>query len=294
MRNVRLLLGGLALAAVMTLGVACSTGETDTPVGEDSTGLGSVGASNTGTLGDLTVAEVAALRGSMAPSMAQGGNGQHGIWVTGLGKVTLEPDQALLNLGVEVRADTVEAARAEAAVAMTGIIDALKARGIDDKDIQTSYFNISPEYTYQEVLENGRHYRKQVLTGYRVNNTVNAKIRDLDIVGVTIDEVAQAGGDATRVNNIGFIVEDTGAAQIQAREIAVLDLIAKADQFASLTGVTRGNLLFITESSAPMPVVKDFARIEAAPSADSIVTPISAGEVQVRVSVQAVFAIGSQ
>ena len=177
---------------------------------------------------------------------------------------------------------------------MTGIIEALRARGIADEDIQTRFFNISPEYTYQEILEDGRRYSKQVLTGYRVSNGVTAKIRDLDILGATIDEVVQAGSDTTRVNSIRFTVEDTAADQIQAREGAVLDALAKANQFATLTGVTRGNLLFITESGSRMPVVNDFARIESAAFADSAVTHITAGELELQVSVQVVLAIGSQ
>jgi uncharacterized protein YggE len=283
-KRVRWLFAGLTLAVVLLLGAACDTEATASPA---NTG-------GMGTLGNLTSAELAAFAGSIAPALGQlSGNQQAGIWVTGLGKVTLDPDLALLSLGVEVRADTVEAARAEAAAAMTGIIEALRAKGVADKDIQTRFFNISPEYTYQEIYEDGRRYNKQVLTGYRVSNTVTAKIRDLNIVGATIDEVVLAGGDATRINSIHFTVEDTSAALVQARESAVLDALAKADQFATLTGVTRGNLLFITESGGSMPVVQDFARMEAAAFADSAATPISAGELELQVSVQVVFAIGS-
>ena len=132
------------------------------------------------------------------------------------------------------------------------------------------------------------------MTGYRVTNTGSAKVRDMDILGETIDEVVLAGGDATRINSIRFTVEDPSAAQVQARESAVMDALAKADQFATLTGVTRGSLLFITESGGGVPVVLDFARMEAAAFADSIATPISVGELEVQVSVQMVFAIGSQ
>ncbi len=288
MKRAKWLLVSLTLAVAVMLGVACSSEATGSPqVGANTSGIG--------TLGNLTSAELAAFAGSIAPALGQiSGNQQAGIWVTGLGKVTLDPDLALLSLGVEVRADTVEAARAEAAAAMTGMIEALKARGSADKDIQTRFFNISPEYTYQEIYEDGRRYNKQVLTGYRVSNTVTAKIRDLDIVGATIDEVVQAGGDATRIQSIRFTVEDSSAANTQARESAVLDALAKADQFATLTGVARGNLLFITEIGSSMPSVRTIDGMEAAALADSFTTPISAGELELQVSVQAVFAIGSQ
>ncbi|MFH1559991.1 MAG: SIMPL domain-containing protein [Chloroflexota bacterium] len=292
MKRAKWLLAGLTLTVVLLLGAACDTGAAaTTPQEGNSTG----GTNNIGNLVNLTSAELAAYAGSLTSALGQMGDYQQaGIWVTGLGRVTLEPDLALLSLGVEARADTVEVARAEAAEAMTGIINALKARGIADKDIQTRYFNISPEYTYQEVYENGGRYGKQVLTGYRVSNTVTARVRDLDIVGATIDDVVLAGGDATRINSIQFTVEDSSVAQTQTRENAVLDALAKADQFATLTGVSRGALLFITESGGGIPVVRDFAKMEAVPSSDSAVTPISAGEMEIQVSIQAVFAIGSQ
>ena len=172
--------------------------------------------------------------------------------------MTIEPDLALLNLGVESKAETVEAARAEAAAAMTNIIEVLRARNIADEDIQTRFFNISPEYTFEEVLENGRLHSKQVLSGYRVTNNVIVKVRDINILGVTIDEVVQAAGDATRIQSIQFAAEDTSIAQTQAREKAVMDAFAKAEEFVGVA---------------------------------SAVTPINVGELEIQVNVQALFAI---
>jgi uncharacterized protein YggE len=286
MERITRLLIGLVLTSAMLLGAACDTGS---PVKANANGTGTLG-----TLGSFNSNELVAFANSIAPALGQvGGSQQAGIWVTGLGKVTLAPDMALLSLGVEVKADTVETARSEAAAAMTGIVEAIRDLGIANRDIQTRYFDISPEYTYQEVYEHGRRYNKQKLTGYRVSNTVTAKIRNLDDVGATIDDVVRAGGDATRINSIQFTVDDPSAAQVQARENAVLDTLAKADQFATLTGVTRGNLLFISESSSSKPQARSFEAMNAGAFADSAVTPVSAGELELQVSVQAVFAIGS-
>ena len=120
-----------------------------------------------------------------------------------------------------------------------------------------------------------------------------SKISALEVVGTTRDDVVDVGGDAIRINSIQFIVEDASAARVQARENAVLDALAKADQFATLTGVTRGNLLFITESNGSVPQARSFVGMEAAAFADSAVTPISAGELELQISVQVVFAIGN-
>ena len=77
------------------------------------------------------------------------------------------------------------------------------------------------------------------------------------------------------------------------REQAVLDAMAKAQQFASLTGVALGQLVFISESGSGRAIAQDFARVEfamAAPLA-AAQTSISGGELELKMNVQAVFAI---
>ena len=277
-----------AAATALVVGVACSSGEAAVTPAPDGSGA-PAGAG-------VELAPASAVAGSelyAALQRAQSGVSQSGIWVTGEGTIALEPDLALLNLGVEATAGTVAEARGEAASAMDAIVAALKAQGVEDRDIQTRFFNISPRYEYQEVLEEGFRRGKQVLVGYVVNNSASVKIRDLDSVGRVIDEVADAGGDVTRINGISFTVDDTKPFMVTLREQAVGDALARAQQFADLTGVTLGELLFITEATGGAPVISDFAeeafavRALAAPT-----TQISGGELELRVSVRAVFGIG--
>ena len=128
--------------------------------------------------------------------------------------------------------------------------------------------------------------------GYRVTNTVNVKVRDLEAMGAIIDEVSTAGGDLTRINSIRFTVEDTDQLATQAREAAVKQAMEKAQQFAQLTGVTLGKLAYIAEVGANVPVVRDFAFEERVATASAAPpTPISQGEMEITVTVQALFAI---
>jgi len=83
-----------------------------------------------------------------------GGSGARpvsGIWVSGQGQVSAEPDLALLRLGVEAFASTVAEARTDGATAMGQVLDVLAAQGVEDRDIQTSFFNINARYTSHEV-----------------------------------------------------------------------------------------------------------------------------------------------
>ena len=90
-----------------------------------------------------------------SPAASQSGASQSGIWVSGEGSVTLEPDLATLGLGVESRGETVSDAIAEASTAMDAVLGALRGQGIEDRDVQTRNFNVWPEYEYQEVMQDG-------------------------------------------------------------------------------------------------------------------------------------------
>jgi uncharacterized protein YggE len=271
-------MGALAviMAAALGAGVACSNGN-GTPVGASGVG----------------VDELARALSAGVANGSGDGSGQTGIWVIGEGAVAIEPDLALLTLGVDATGDTVAEARDVTATAMDAIIKALKARGVQDKDIQTQSFNIFPMYEFLEIVEDGRRTGRQVLTGYRVSNTAAVKIRDLDNFGEIIDEVAKAGGNETRINGISFTVEDTSALEVELRESAVADALTKADHLAELSGVDRERLVFLTQLGSTSG--RDFsggvadigiARSLAAPS-----SPVSGGELELTLRVQAVFEI---
>ncbi len=293
MKRIKWLAAIVGMGALLALGIACtgtSTATSSPPGG--SVPSGSTGIPEGAPAPSKFSEPISVLSQYPGFVASQTGSSQRGIWVTGLGKVMVEPDLALLNLGIESRAKTVAEANAKAASAMNAIIDALKAHGVAEKDIQTQYFNIRPQYEYTEVSEGGIRTRRQVLVGYTVSNNVAAKIRDLTSIGTVIDDVATAGGDLTRINGISFTVEDTTPLMIQARELAVKDAMAKAQQFADLTGVTLGRLVYIAESGGGTPIVKDFAAraMEVIP-APAAPTPISGGELEIQLTVQAVFDI---
>ena len=265
---------------VLALGLACSGSSTPTPGGNASAN----GTTLTGGVPQFTVTGGQEVSGAI-PTLY--GGQQSGIWVNGIGRVTVTPDLGLLDLGVEARATTVAEARDQAATAMTSIMNVLADAGIEERDIRTQFFNIQPEYVWNETK------RQQEIVGYRVTNTVNVKVRDLEAMGALIDQVATAGGDLTRINSIRFTVEDTDQFATQAREAAVKQAMEKAQQFAQLTGTTLGKLAYIAESGASVPVVRDFAFEERAVAAAAAPpTPISQGEMDITVTVQAVFAIG--
>ncbi|MBI2836478.1 MAG: SIMPL domain-containing protein [Chloroflexi bacterium] len=214
---------------------------------------------------------------------SQGAGQQQGIWVNGEGTVTVVPDIAILRLGIEAQETTVAQAQSRASEAMNRVMNALKGRGVAEKDIQTQRFSI------QRVTRFEPRDQREVLVGYRVTNTVTAKIREIDKAGQIIDAVAEAGGDLTRIDGISFSVDKPEAFMEEARGKAMADAKAKAQQLAQLGGVSLGKATYIAESGRfPPPIPLAFAEGRLAAAAP---TPISAGEMEITLSVQVVYEI---
>lgn len=209
---------------------------------------------------------------------------QEGIWVSGQGKVTVVPDIASLRLGIEAEGDNVSIARDQAAEAMESVMTALTENGVAENDIKTQYFSI------HRITQWDRETEQEVVTGYRVINMVTAKVRDIDQIGTVIDAVADAGGDLTRVDSIGFTVDDPSIYYDEAREEAMAEARDKAEQLAELAGVTLGNATYISEGSQAPPITRSGYAMDVAEEME-VETPVSPGEMEISLTVQVVYAI---
>jgi len=211
-----------------------------------------------------------------------------GIWVTGEGKVSVVPDVAILNLGVEAQEETVAEAQQQAAEAMEAVMAVLDEYGIAEKDIQTQRFRIRPvkEWTRDE---------EEILIGYRVTNTVTVKVRNIENTGTIIDAAATAGGDYIRINSISFTIDEPTEYYEEVREKAMADAQAKAEQLAKLGGISLGKPTYINEGGVYFPVPRDFYQESGAPPvpAPTPTTPISPGEDEISLTVQVVYSIES-
>lgn len=241
-------------------------------------------------LTEREVDDVGAQPSAMTMSANAGLGGQTGIWVSGEGKASVEPDIAILSLGVEARGEAVADANGAAVDAMNAVMASLRANGVAERDIQTRNFNIWPEYSNELVEKAGQTVERSVVSGYRVSNELTVKARDLDKVGEIINGAIVAGGDSIRFQNLRFTVEDTSALMPDLREMAITDAREKAEHTATVAGVNLGKLLYLSESgaSAGGPEAAFDTRMYAmAASAPAI----SQGEIEISLSVRAAFAI---
>jgi uncharacterized protein YggE len=220
---------------------------------------------------------------STVDTAGAGTGGQNaGIWVSGEGKSTAVPDVAVLSLGVQAQENTVALAQDETSAAMSAVIAALKDGGVADSDIQTQQYYIMPIWT------TSRDTGEQTLAGYRVTNTVTAKIRQVAATGDIIGAVAVAGGNYTTINGISFTVDDPVPYQRTARQAAMADAQSRAKTLADAAGVKLGAPTYINESGGGRPVIDvPVPKAGEAPSPP----PISPGEATITVDVQVVYSI---
>lgn len=212
------------------------------------------------------------------------------ITVSGTGEASAKPDLAIIGLTVLRTAPTAGAGMEDANKAMAEVIEAVKALGIESRDLQTSGFQISPQYVYDNGQDGTQVPPK--LVGYEVRNTVSVRIRDLAKIGAVLDKAVSLG--VNEGNGIQFTIDDASALRTEARRKAVADAAMTAETLAEAAGVTLGFVVSIDVSSdamPPVPMALQMARMASpAPKAQSDMA-VESGENTVNASVQMVFAI---
>ena len=231
-------------------------------------------------IGALIVA-VAALSVRSGPAVgapsADGEPALHTITVTGTGSVTRVPDVARVSVGVSVTKASVKGARDSAGKSMQAVIAAIKAMGIDEKDIKTISIDLSPEYSNSSTPK---------IVGYRMSQQLQITVRDLDKAGDVVDTATAKG--ATEVNGLWFEVDDPASSMDEARAAAITQARTSAQKMAAAAGVSLGGGVSISESvaSVPGPYYYGAAAFDAA-----ALTPVERGTQDVQATVTVIFEI---
>lgn len=187
----------------------------------------------------VTAIVVRAGAGSAPPAAPVGAGSVAGprdtVTVVGEGTQNATPDNALLTLGVQPRrgsaGDALNAANSE----MTSLLNAIKAQGVQDADIQTTGLGVNQQ-------SNG-----YVVTGYQAYNTVNVKIHHLVNVPAVMAAAQHAVGDDIQLNGITLLLSDNTNQMKSARQIAMNAAAARAREWASLAGRHLGKVLSVSE-----------------------------------------------
>jgi uncharacterized protein YggE len=228
---------------------------------------------------------LAVLSGCAAPAApAQPASNQpsHTISVTGSGLAFGAPDIAVAQIGVQSRNPDAAAALDEANAKMTAIMGVLKELGVADKDVQTSDFSVFA----QQDIDPQTGQAKGTIT-YVVDNTVSITMRDLTKVGQVLGQVVAAG--ANNIYGVSYTVSDQSKLEAEARDKAMADARARAEQLAKAAGVTLDQPMTISEyTNGPKPILRaDLA--QSAAGAKSV--PVSSGQIQVNLQINITYLI---
>lgn len=234
----------------------------------------------------LTLSSILAI-GLFAPAaLAQNFDTRSIINVSATGETSMAPDLAYLSLAVMREATTAREALSLNNAAMAEVLAAMKAFGIEDRDLQTSGFSINPIYVYPSA---DQPQTPPKITGYQVNNGLNVRVRDLTQLGEVLDQAVTLGVNSG--GGVTFGNDNPEAAVKEARIEAMKDAIDKAKVLVEAAGAKLGKIIAVNESSnAPQPMAMMAARMEMDAAAPKSV-PMAAGESTYFVNVNVSFEI---
>lgn len=211
------------------------------------------------------------------------GQTKNTIAVSGNGQAFGRPDLATIQIGVQSNGPDLSQVLAQNNQRADAILAALKALGIEEKDLQTSNFSVNPQRDYDPATG-----RQKDTTTYYVDNALTVTVRDLSKLSAVLTGAIEAG--ANNVYGISFGVADPAALEAEARTQAMADARARAEQLAKAAGVTLGGPITISESfNVAPPVPFAFDRAAAAEVAASV--PVAAGQLQVSIQVSVAYEI---
>lgn len=216
------------------------------------------------------------------------------ITVSATGEVYAKPDLALLDFSVTNEAKAVDQAMKDNTLKMNRVIGVIKGLGVEEKDLKTTTFRISPRYEWRKeetagVFPYPQPEGKRVLVGYEVYQTLHVKIRDMEKIGEIIKEATLAG--ANQVGGLQFTIDKPEEFQKEAREQAIEKAKTKAKELASQLGVSLGRITNFSEGGAVPRFYSTKEAVALGGVAEVPMPSIEIGENKIEVSVNITYEI---
>lgn len=202
------------------------------------------------------------------------------IAVSADAKVSASPDIAMLSFGIQTgRQPSAKVAMDIMKKNMAAVIEAVKKAGVEEKDIATESFWLSPAYDYVTG--------SQVPRGFEASQSLRVKVRDLDKAGDVLSAATAAG--ANQAGSINFSIDNPDALNAAAREKAIEKAKAKAEVLAKNLGMSLGRMVGFSEGGygMPMPMMMGKANMDmgGGAMAETASVPLPPGEQEVQTSV---------
>lgn len=205
------------------------------------------------------------------------------VTVSGEALVSVEPNQAEIDIGVVTQAKTAPAAGQDNAARLSKVVAELKKLLGPGDELKTTGYSLSPNYRYSKEGGNPE------VTGYTATNIVRVTTGSLQSVSKFIDAAMQAG--ANQMQRLLFTLKDEEGAQREALRNATAKAKAKAEEVARALGLKVVRVLSVVEGERSFrPVMAEQFAARAAPMQAQ--TPIEIGAIQVRSTVTLTAEVG--
>lgn len=205
------------------------------------------------------------------------------ITVSGEGKIYAKPDVALVNLGVATEGSTTADVIDRNTKKMNAVIQAVKDAGVDEKDIKSTTYNLSPLYNWTEAA--GR-----VFQGYTLQQNIQVKIRDFTKIGEILNKATSSG--ANLANDLQFTIDDPEQFREQARTEAINQAKEKAKNLAKESGIKLGKIINVYENYNSYPVSYDLLKGYGGAATESAPVPtIESGQQEVTITINLTYQI---
>lgn len=223
----------------------------------------------------------------------QGMMGPTTISMTGEGEVFGKPDVGQFTFTVRAEGEEASAAQSQSAEAVNTILAYLKEQGVEEKDVKTQGYNLTPRYTYEaRPCAVGMYCPpgEQVQNGFEVSQSVSVKVRDLDKAGELISGAGERG--ATDLSGLSFTIDDESVLKAEARTMAIEDAKEKAQETARDLGVRLVRMInYYEHENAPMPYYGGAMMESAVANKDAMAPSLPTGESTITSRVTIVYEI---
>ncbi len=211
-------------------------------------------------------------------------NAPREINVSGEGRAYAKPDVAMISFGAHTEAKKSQDAVNENNKIMNAVIKSIKDLGVEDKDIQTTLYNLMPLYDYGVVpmMYSYPVSNKRTFKGYSLDQQIMVKIRNFDKISEIMDKAALNG--ANTIGELQFTVDNMEKVRAEARSKAIAQAKEKASGMFSAAGLSRTKIVNISEGYSNYPQSM-YATVMEMKDSDSTAPSIQTGQEEINVTV---------
>ena len=180
---------------------------------------------------------------------------QDTVTVSAKGSTRAIPDRAELHFGIRTQAETAEKAQQDNSSNVDAVVKVLTQNGIREEDIQTSMYDVSPQYDWN--TGDGTN-----VIGYSAFSSLSVKNVPIDDAGKLITACTEAG--ANEFNGISYSCTQYESLYAEALMDAVAAAETKAKVLAEAAGRDLGDVKAIVEGYQDMTFANNSEKVYAA------------------------------